>query len=164
MISVTMVVTVLTLGIPTIVNVLLTTLEAIAKAKWTIVKTNPAAMVPPAGDMWEDTSVTWVHCFVDVMCFSDRFQQRQSSWCFIIMGEIMLLSSACHYSVCQAILDRTARQRSMSASLIPARMEAPALTWLDITSAPALLGHSVCEHVFNRKYDLLQYVNKRFKN
>lgn len=58
MISVTMVVTVLTLGIPTIVNVLLTTLEAIAKAKWTIVKTNPAAMVPPAGDMWEDTSVT----------------------------------------------------------------------------------------------------------
>lgn len=103
MISVTMVVTVLTLGIPTIVNVLLTTLEAIAKAKWTIVKTNPAAMVPPAGDMWEDTSVT----------------------------------------VCQAILDRTARQRSMSASLIPARMEAPALTWWDITSAPALLGHSV---------------------
>lgn len=54
----TMVVTVSTLGILIIVNVLLTTLEAIAKAKWTTVKTNPAAMVPPAGDMWAGTSVT----------------------------------------------------------------------------------------------------------
>lgn len=54
----TMVVTVSTLGIPTIVNVLLTILEAIAKAKWTTVKTNPAAMAPPAGAMWEGTSVT----------------------------------------------------------------------------------------------------------
>ena len=51
-------VTVSTLGILTIVNVLLTTLEAIVKAKWTTAKTNPAAMVPPAGDMWEGTSVT----------------------------------------------------------------------------------------------------------
>lgn len=54
---VTTVVTVSTLGIPTIVNVLLTTLVAIAKVKWITVKTNPAAMVPPAGDMWEGTSV-----------------------------------------------------------------------------------------------------------
>lgn len=99
----TMVVTVSTLGMPTIVNVLLTTLEAIAKAKWTTVKTNPAAMAPPAGDMWEATSVT----------------------------------------VCQAILDRTARSRSMSASLILARTEALALIWWDITSAPALLAHRV---------------------
>ncbi len=53
----TTVVTVSTLGMPTIVNVLLTTLEAIAKAKWTIAKTNPAAMAPPAGDMWVATSV-----------------------------------------------------------------------------------------------------------
>lgn len=68
---VTTVVTVSTLGIPTIVNVLLTTLVAIAKVKWITVKTNPAAMVPPAGDMWEGTSVI----------------------------------------VCQAILDKTVRQR-----------------------------------------------------
>lgn len=54
---VTMVVTVSTLGIPIIVNVLLTTLEAIAKAKWTTVKTNLVAMAPPAGDMWEGTNV-----------------------------------------------------------------------------------------------------------
>lgn len=54
---VTTAVTVSTLGIATIVNVLLTTLEAIAKAKWTTVKTNPATMAPPAGDMWEGTSV-----------------------------------------------------------------------------------------------------------
>lgn len=47
-----------TLGTATIVNVLLTTLEAIAKAKWTTVKINPAAMAPPAEDMWEATSVT----------------------------------------------------------------------------------------------------------
>lgn len=53
----TTVVTVSTVGMPTIVNALLTTLEAIAKAKWTTVKTNPAAMAPPAGDMWEGTSV-----------------------------------------------------------------------------------------------------------
>lgn len=53
----TMVVTASTLGTPTIVNVPLTTLEAIAKAKSTTVKTNPAATAPPAGDMWEDTSV-----------------------------------------------------------------------------------------------------------
>lgn len=53
----TMVVTVSTLGILTIVNVLLTTLEAIAKAKWITAKTNPAAMAPPAGDMWEGTNV-----------------------------------------------------------------------------------------------------------
>lgn len=52
-----MVVTVSTLGIPIIVNVLLTTLEAIAKAKWTTVKTNLVAMAPPAGDMWEGTNV-----------------------------------------------------------------------------------------------------------
>lgn len=51
-------VTASTPGTPTIVNVLLTTLEAIAKAKWTTVRTNPAAMAPPAGDMWEATSVT----------------------------------------------------------------------------------------------------------
>lgn len=44
-------------GMPTTVNVPLTTLEAIVKAKWTTVKTNPVAMVPPAGDMWEGTSV-----------------------------------------------------------------------------------------------------------
>lgn len=50
-------VTVSTLGMPTIVNALLTTLEAIAKAKWTTVRTNPATMAPPAGDMWEATSV-----------------------------------------------------------------------------------------------------------
>lgn len=53
----TTVVTVSTLGIPTIVNVLLTTLVAIAKVKWIAVKTNPAAMAPPAGDMWEVTTV-----------------------------------------------------------------------------------------------------------
>lgn len=56
-------VTASTLGTPTIVNVLLNTLEAIAKAKWTTVKINPAAMAPPAGDMWEGTSVMWVYCF-----------------------------------------------------------------------------------------------------
>lgn len=99
----TTVVTVSTLGIPTIVNVLLTILEAIAKAKWTTVKTNPAAMAPPAGAMWEGTNVT----------------------------------------VCQAILDRTARWRSMSASLILARMEALALILWDITSVPAPLAHWV---------------------
>lgn len=44
-------------GIPTFVNALLTTQEAIAKAKWTTVKTNPAAMAPLAGDMWEGTNV-----------------------------------------------------------------------------------------------------------
>lgn len=55
--SATMVVTVSTVGILTIVNVPLTTLEAIVKAKWTTVKTNPATMVPPAGDMWAVTSV-----------------------------------------------------------------------------------------------------------
>lgn len=54
----TTVATASTPGTPTIVNVLLTTLEAIAKAKWTTVRTNPAAMAPPAGDMWEATSVT----------------------------------------------------------------------------------------------------------
>lgn len=53
-----MVVTASTLGTPTIVNVLLTTLEAIAKAKWTTVKINPVVMAPSAGDMWEATSVT----------------------------------------------------------------------------------------------------------
>lgn len=53
----TMVVTVLIPGILTIANVLMTTLEAIAKIKWIIVKTNLVAMAPPAGDMWEDTSV-----------------------------------------------------------------------------------------------------------
>lgn len=51
------VVTVSTLGIPTIVNALLTTLGAIVKAKWITVKTNPVATVPPAGDMLEGTSV-----------------------------------------------------------------------------------------------------------
>lgn len=54
---VTMVVTVLIPGILTIANVPLTTLEVIAKIKWIIVKTNLVAMAPPAGDMWEDTSV-----------------------------------------------------------------------------------------------------------
>lgn len=54
---VTMVVIVSILEIPIIVNVLLATLEAIVKAKWTIVKTNPATMAPPAGDMLEATSV-----------------------------------------------------------------------------------------------------------
>lgn len=55
--SATMVATVSTLGMPTFVNVLPTTLEAIVKAKWTTVKTNLAAMAPPAGDMLEVTSV-----------------------------------------------------------------------------------------------------------
>lgn len=95
--------TVSTLGIPTIVNVRLTTPEATAKAKWTTVKTNPVAMAPPAGAMWEGISVT----------------------------------------VCRASLDITARSRSMSASLILARMEALALIWWDITSAPAHLALSV---------------------
>lgn len=54
----TMMVIVSTLGTPTIVNALITTLAAIVKAKWITVKTNPAAMAPPAGDMWEATSVT----------------------------------------------------------------------------------------------------------
>lgn len=54
----TTVVTVSTLGTPITVNVPLTTLEAIAKAKWTTVKISPAAMAPPAGDMWEGTTVT----------------------------------------------------------------------------------------------------------
>lgn len=54
----TMVVTVSTPGMLTIANVLLTTLEAIAKIKWTTVKTNLVTMAPPAGDMWGDTSVT----------------------------------------------------------------------------------------------------------
>lgn len=53
----TTVVTVSTLGIATIVNAQLTILVAIVKAKWTTVKTNPVAMAPPAGDMWEGTSV-----------------------------------------------------------------------------------------------------------
>lgn len=76
----TTVVIVSTLGIPTIVNVLLTTLEAIAKAKWTTVKTNPATMAPPAGDMWEGTSVMWVHCFLNVRCSLFLwFQQSQGS-------------------------------------------------------------------------------------
>lgn len=44
-------VTASTLGTLTTVNVLLTTLEAIAKAKWTTVKISPVAMAPPAGDM-----------------------------------------------------------------------------------------------------------------
>lgn len=61
----TTVVTVSTLGMPTIVNALLTTLEAIAKAKWTTVKTNPAAMAPPAGDMWEGTSVIVCQALLD---------------------------------------------------------------------------------------------------
>lgn len=61
----TTVVTVSILGMPTIVNVLLTTLEAIAKAKWTTVRTNPAAMVPPAGDMWEVTSVIVCQAILD---------------------------------------------------------------------------------------------------
>lgn len=47
----TTVVTASTPGTPTIVNVLLTTLEATAKAKWTTVKINPVAMAPLAGDM-----------------------------------------------------------------------------------------------------------------
>lgn len=96
-------VTVSTLGMPTIVNVLLTTPEAIAKAKWTTVKTNPAAMAPPAGDMWEGISAT----------------------------------------VCPALLGRTARSRSTSASLILARTEALALIWWDVTSVPAPLAHWV---------------------
>lgn len=50
-------VTVSTQGMHTTVNVLTTTLGAIVKAKWTIVKTNPAAMAPPAGVMLEVTSV-----------------------------------------------------------------------------------------------------------
>lgn len=54
----TMVATASTLGTPTFVNVLLTTLEAIAKSKSTAVKINPVAMAPPAGHMWEGTSVT----------------------------------------------------------------------------------------------------------
>lgn len=45
-------------GTLTIVNVLRTTPEAIAKIKWTTVRTNPVAMVPLAGDTWEDTSAT----------------------------------------------------------------------------------------------------------
>lgn len=53
----TTVVTVSTGGIPTIVNALQTTLGAIVKAKWIIVKTNLVAMAPPAGDMLEGTSV-----------------------------------------------------------------------------------------------------------
>lgn len=61
----TMVVTVSTQGMHTYVNVLLTTLEAIVKAKWTTVKTNLAAMVPPAGDMWEGTSVTVCQVLLD---------------------------------------------------------------------------------------------------
>ena len=46
-----MVVTVSTLEIPTIANVLLTSLEAIAKVRSTSVRTNHAVMAPPAGDM-----------------------------------------------------------------------------------------------------------------
>lgn len=55
--SATMEVTVSTQGQLTIVNVQLTTLAAIVKAKLTTVRTNLAAMAPPAGDMWEDTNV-----------------------------------------------------------------------------------------------------------
>lgn len=54
---VTTAVIVSTLGIPTIVNVLQTTLGAIAKVKSTTVKTNLVAMAPPVGDTWEGTSV-----------------------------------------------------------------------------------------------------------
>jgi len=61
----TTMVTVSTLGIPTIVNVLLTTLVAIVKVKWITVKTNPAAMAPPAGDMWEGTSVIVCQVILD---------------------------------------------------------------------------------------------------
>lgn len=56
--SAIVVVTVSTQGMHTIVNVLMTTLGAIVKAKWTTVRTNPAAMAPPAGVMLEVTSVT----------------------------------------------------------------------------------------------------------
>lgn len=61
----TTVVTVSTLGMPTIVNVLLTTLVAIAKVKWITVRTNPAAMAPPAGDMWEGISVIVCQAILD---------------------------------------------------------------------------------------------------
>lgn len=61
----TMVVTVSTLGIPTTVNAILTTLAAIAKVKWTTVKTNLVAMAPPVGDMWEDTSVIVCQAILD---------------------------------------------------------------------------------------------------
>lgn len=97
----TMGVTVSTQEIPTTANVPLTTPGATAKIKWTTVRTNLVAMVPPAGDMWEVTSVI----------------------------------------VCQAILGKTVRSKSMSASLTHARMEALALIWLDIISVPALLAH-----------------------
>jgi len=52
-----MVATVSTRGIPIIVNVPLTTLEAIVKVKWTTVKANLVTMAPPAGDMLAVTSV-----------------------------------------------------------------------------------------------------------
>lgn len=61
----TMMVTVSTLGIATIVNVLLTTLEAIAKAKWTTVKINLVAMAPPAGDLWEVISAIVCQALLD---------------------------------------------------------------------------------------------------
>lgn len=53
----TMVVTASTLAIHTFVNALLTTLGAIVEYKWTNVKTNLVAMVPPAGHMLAGTSV-----------------------------------------------------------------------------------------------------------
>lgn len=55
--SVIVVVTVSTRGMHTIVNALATTQAAIVKAKWTTVRTNRAAMAPPAGVMLEVTSV-----------------------------------------------------------------------------------------------------------
>lgn len=56
--SAIMVVTVSTLGQLTFVNVRLTTLAAIVKAKWTTVRTSLVTMAPPVGDMWEDINVT----------------------------------------------------------------------------------------------------------
>lgn len=43
--------------------------------------------------------------------------------------------------VCLVMRGATARERSMSVSLTHVKMEEPALTWWDITSAPALQEH-----------------------
>lgn len=48
----------LTQGTHITASALLITQAAIARVRWTIVRTNPASMVPPAGAMWEDTHVT----------------------------------------------------------------------------------------------------------
>lgn len=58
MISASTAATASTWATATTASALPTTPGATATSKWTTVRTNPAAMAPPAGDTWEATSVT----------------------------------------------------------------------------------------------------------